>query len=169
MNDMVTNRKMRLQSMPESSMRTPAANLRRRVWLTLAMVSAMAGTACTATTAVVRRLTCSTTLIQQAPSPDGARIASLYSANCGGAMTRFEGLVFLSDRSETVNPLDFEHAQGILYPFSPDTSLTWRDDQHLTVRCISCFDRQFKKRDAMWKEVQLLYEGREDKPVATLR
>jgi hypothetical protein len=146
-------------------MQTPAVSSRACMGLVLALFTATAGTACTGGVTLVRRLTCSTTLVQQEPSPDGARVASLYRVNCGGAMNHFEGIVFLSDHSATPNPLDFENAQSVLYPFASDTSIIWRDDLHLTVRCPSCPPERFKKRDAMWKEVMLLYEGHEGNAV----
>lgn len=45
--------------------------------------------------------------------------------------------------------------------FTADTSLTWDDNGHLTVRCLSCLSRQFTRRDESWQDVSLRYVGRE--------
>jgi hypothetical protein len=149
-------------------MRTPGRS-RACMLLALALFAATVTTACKGGTMLARRLTCSTLLLQQERSPSGARVASLYRLNCGGAMNHFEAVVFLTDRSDTPNPLDFESAQGVLYPFPGETSLIWRGDRHLTVRCPLCPPRYFAKRDGRWKDVLLVYEGREGKSVSMLR
>src|SRR5690348_2360133 len=104
-------------------MHTPTARSRVCTWLTLALLAGMAGTAATGCTALVRTLTCTATQVQREQSPDGAYVASLYRLNCGGAMNHYEGAVFLSDRAQTVNPLEFETASGTLYPFVADTTI----------------------------------------------
>jgi len=140
---------------------------RRAIVLTLLVASA--GSACRGGVTLVRSLTCSTTLVQQAASPDGAHVASLYRLNCGGAMNSYEGRVFLSDRLDTVNPLEFEAAQSVLYPYHADTILEWQDAQHLTVHCYSCLARHFKQRNAAWKDISLRYEGRENQTISMAR
>jgi hypothetical protein len=152
-----------------SNMRPPAVRSRACISLALAVFAATATTACTGGVALVRRLTCETKLLQQERSPNGARVASLYLLNCGGAMNSYEAVVYLTDRSDTLDPLAFEKAQVSLYPAPGEASLVWRDDRHLTVRCWSCLPRQFKRRDGVWKDVLLFYEGADERSELRVR
>jgi len=139
-------------------MLTAVMNTRALAWIGLIVVMSVAGSACQRQTYLVRRLTCDAKLEQQVTSPDAGRVASLYRLNCGGAMNSYEGVVFLTERAQTVDPFDFEKAQSSLYPFHADTTIVWKDDRHLTVLCPTCAEREFKTRNASWKDVSVSYE-----------
>jgi hypothetical protein len=105
-------------------------------------------------------------MVQRTPSPNGIRVAWLYRLNCGGAMNGYEGAVFLSERSQTINPLEFEEVQSVLYPYHEDATIVWQDAQHLIVRCPTCEAQHFKKRNATWKDVSLRYEKWENQTIS---
>ena len=143
--------------MPEC-MLTAAMNTRALASFGLIVLISVTGSACRGETYMVRRWICEAKLEQRASSPDAARVAWLYRLNCGGAMNSYEGVVFLTERSQIVDPFDFERAQSALYPFHADTMIVWQDDRHLIVRCPTCEEREFKTRNASWKDVSLSYE-----------
>jgi hypothetical protein len=98
---------------------------------------------------------CGNTVVKEMVSPDGKYVAVVFDRDCG-ATTSFERIVMLRQRSDKLNPNDYQE-WIFTAPRQPQVEISWANSTRLVIRSNS--SGESNKPADHWRDVQIAMDS----------